>query len=138
MDGCKKGRPPSDKNGTVTAGNASGINDGAAALVLMTAKEAARRGVQPLARIVSWATAGVDPAVVGSGPIPASRAALKKAGWQIGDLGLVEANEAVAAQACAVNKDLGWDPSKVNVNGGGGGVGPPNRGPGCPGVSRPL
>src|SRR5258708_10936964 len=127
MDGCKKGRPPSDKNGRATAGNAAGINDGAAALVLMTAKEAARRGVQPLARIVSWATAGVDPAVMGSGPIPASRAALKKAGWQIGDLDLVEANEAFAAQACAVNKDLGWDPSKVNVNGGAVALGPPIR-----------
>jgi acetyl-CoA C-acetyltransferase len=106
------------KDGTVTAGNASGINDGAAALVLMTDKEAAKRGVKPLARIVSWATAGVDPAIMGSGPIPASRLALKKAGWKIEDLDLVEANEAFAAQACAVNKDLGWDPAKVNVNGG--------------------
>jgi acetyl-CoA C-acetyltransferase len=104
--------------GTVTAGNASGINDGAAAVVLMTAKEAARRGLTPLARIVSWATVGVDPAVMGSGPIPASRAALAKAGWKHEDLDLVEANEAFAAQACAVNKDLGWDPAKVNVNGG--------------------
>ncbi|MBV8535963.1 MAG: acetyl-CoA C-acyltransferase, partial [Alphaproteobacteria bacterium] len=118
IDVLKKLRPAFDKNGTVTAGNASGINDGAAAIVLMTAREAEKRGLQPLARIVSWATAGVDPAVMGSGPIPASRAALKKAGWQIGDLDLVEANEAFAAQACAVNKDLGWDPSKVNVNGG--------------------
>jgi acetyl-CoA C-acetyltransferase len=118
IDTLKKLRPAFDKNGTVTAGNASGINDGAAAIVLMTAREAEKRGVQPLARIVSWATAGVDPAVMGSGPIPASRAALKKAGWQIGDLDLVEANEAFAAQACAVNKDLGWDPAKVNVNGG--------------------
>jgi acetyl-CoA C-acetyltransferase len=106
------------ENGTVTAGNASGINDGAAAVVLMSAKEAEKRGVQPLARIVSWATAGVDPAVMGTGPIPASRAALKKAGWSKDDLDLVEANEAFAAQACAVNKDLGWDPAKVNVNGG--------------------
>jgi acetyl-CoA C-acetyltransferase len=111
-------RPAFDKNGTVTAGNASGINDGAAAVVLMTGKEADRRGLKPLARIVSWATAGVDPAVMGSGPIPSSRAALKKAGWSHQDLDLVEANEAFAAQACAVNKDLGWDTSKVNVNGG--------------------
>jgi acetyl-CoA C-acetyltransferase len=125
IDSMKKLRPAFDKNGTVTAGNASGINDGAAALVLMTAKEAAKRGVTPLARIVAWATAGVDPAVMGSGPIPASRAALKKAGWNIGDLDLVEANEAFAAQACAVNKDLGWDPSKVNVNGGAIAIGHP-------------
>src|SRR5499433_2474898 len=111
-------RPAFDKNGTVTAGNASGINDGAAAVVLMTDKEAARRGLKPLARIVSWATAGVEPAVMGSGPIPASRAALAKAGWKPDDLDLVEANEAFAAQACAVNKELGWDTSKVNVNGG--------------------
>ena len=111
-------RPAFDKNGTVTAGNASGINDGAAALVLMSAKEAGRRGLTPLGRIVSWATAGVDPAIMGSGPIPASRAALKKAGWSHQDLDLVEANEAFAAQACAVNKDLGWDAGKVNVNGG--------------------
>jgi acetyl-CoA C-acetyltransferase len=106
------------EGGTVTAGNASGINDGAAVTVLMTDKEAARRGLTPLARIVSWATAGVDPALMGSGPIPASRAALAKAGWKPDDLDLVEANEAFAAQACAVNKELGWDPSKVNVNGG--------------------
>jgi len=105
-------------NGTVTAGNASGINDGAAATVLMSAAEAKRRGLKPLARIVAWATAGVDPAIMGSGPIPASRAALKKAGWKIEDLDLIEANEAFAAQACAVNKELGWDPKKVNVNGG--------------------
>jgi len=111
-------RPAFDKNGTVTAGNASGINDGAAAVVLMTADEATRRGVKPLARIVSWATAGVDPAVMGSGPIPASRLALKRAGWKVEDLDLIEANEAFAAQACAVNKDLGFDPDKVNVNGG--------------------
>jgi acetyl-CoA C-acetyltransferase len=102
----------------VTAGNASGINDGAAATVLMTAKEAARRGITPLARIVSWATAGVDPAIMGTGPIPASRRALEKAGWKADDLDLIEANEAFAAQACAVNKDLRWDTSKVNVNGG--------------------
>ena len=107
-----------DKNGTVTAGNASGINDGAAAVVLMTAAEAEKRGLQPLARIVSWATAGVDPAIMGTGPIPASRMALKKAGWSPDTLDLIEANEAFAAQACAVNKDLGWDVQKVNVNGG--------------------
>ena len=118
IDALTKLRPAFAKEGTVTAGNASGINDGAAALVLMTGTEAAKRGITPLARIVSWATAGVDPKVMGSGPIPASRAALKKAGWSAADLDLVEANEAFAAQACAVNKDLGWDPAKVNVNGG--------------------
>ncbi len=106
------------EGGTVTAGNASGINDGGAAVVLMSAKQAAARGLAPLARIVSWATAGVDPAIMGSGPIPASRAALAKAGWKKEDLDLIEANEAFAAQACAVNKELGWDMSKVNVNGG--------------------
>jgi acetyl-CoA C-acetyltransferase len=106
------------ENGTVTAGNASGLNDGAAAAVLMSAVEAAKRGLTPLARIVSWATAGVDPAIMGSGPIPASKAALAKAGWKASDLDLIEANEAFAAQACAVNKELGWDTSKVNVNGG--------------------
>ena len=111
-------RPAFDKNGTVTAGNASGINDGAAAVVLMSAEAATKRGVHPLARIVSWATAGVDPAIMGSGPIPASRMALKKAGWNADDLDLVEANEAFAAQACAVNKDLGWNVERVNVNGG--------------------
>ncbi|HJU16810.1 MAG TPA: acetyl-CoA C-acetyltransferase [Stellaceae bacterium] len=111
-------RPAFDKNGTVTAGNASGINDGAAAVVLMNAAEAERRGLRPLARIVSWATAGVDPAVMGSGPIPATRMALKKAGWSIADLDLIEANEAFAAQACAVAKDLGFVAEKVNVNGG--------------------
>jgi len=111
-------RPAFDKNGTVTAGNASGINDGAAAVVLMTAEEAEKRRLRPLARIVSWATAGVDPAIMGTGPIPASRMALKKAGWSADNLDLIEANEAFAAQACAVNKDLGWDVGKVNVNGG--------------------
>ena len=111
--------------GTVTAGNASGINDGAAALVLMSAENAAKRGVAPLARIASWATAGVDPTIMGTGPIPASRLALKKAGWSIDDLDLIEANEAFAAQACAVNKDLGWDPAKVNVNGGAIAIGHP-------------
>ncbi len=111
-------RPAFAKDGTVTAGNASGINDGAAALVVMSAAEAARRGIKPMAKIVSWATAGVDPAYMGTGPIPASKKALKKAGWDVNSLDLVEANEAFAAQACAVNKDLGWDPKKVNVNGG--------------------
>ena len=118
VDAIAKLRPAFSKEGTVTAANASGINDGAAAVVLMTAKAAAAAGKKPLARIVSWAHAGVDPSIMGTGPIPASRAALKKAGWNIGDLDLVEANEAFAAQACAVNKDLGWDPGKVNVNGG--------------------
>jgi acetyl-CoA C-acetyltransferase len=118
VESLSKLRAAFAKDGTVTAGNASGINDGAAAVVLMTDEAAAKRGIAPLARIVSWATAGVDPAIMGTGPIPASRAALKKAGWSIDQLDLVEANEAFAAQACAVNKDLGWDPAKVNVNGG--------------------
>ena len=118
-------RPAFNKEGTVTAGNASGINDGAAALVLMSADEAAKRGVAPLARIASWATAGVDPAVMGSGPIPASRKALERAGWSIEDLDLVESNEAFAAQAIAVNRDLGWDPDIVNVNGGAIAIGHP-------------
>jgi acetyl-CoA C-acetyltransferase len=111
--------------GSVTAANASGINDGAAAVVLMSAKEADRRGLKPLGFIKSWAQAGVDPKVMGSGPIPASRAALKRAGWSVADLDLVEANEAFAAQACAVNKDMGWDPTKVNVNGGAIAIGHP-------------
>ncbi|MFN0264890.1 acetyl-CoA C-acetyltransferase [Tepidamorphus sp. 3E244] len=114
-----------EKDGTVTAGNASGINDGAAATVLMNEAEANRRGITPLARIVSWASVGVDPAIMGSGPIPASRKALEKAGWKIEDLDLVEANEAFAAQACAVNKDLGWNPDIVNVNGGAIAIGHP-------------
>jgi acetyl-CoA C-acetyltransferase len=118
VEALQKLRPAFDKNGSVTAGNASGINDGAAAVVLMTADEANRRGIAPLARIVSWATAGVDPAIMGTGPIPASRMALQKAGWKADDLDLVEANEAFAAQACAVNKDLGWNVDTVNVNGG--------------------
>jgi acetyl-CoA C-acetyltransferase len=118
-------RPAFDKAGTVTAGNASGINDGAAALVVMSAKEASARGLTPMARIASWAQAGVDPKVMGTGPIPASRAALQKAGWKASDLDLVEANEAFAAQACAVNKDMGWDPAKVNVNGGAIAIGHP-------------
>ena len=125
LEALAKLRPAFTKDGTVTAGNASGINDGAAAMVLMTAAEAAKRGVTPLARIVSWAQAGVDPAIMGSGPIPASRRALEKAGWKIDDLDLVEANEAFAAQACAVNKDLGWDADKVNVNGGAIAIGHP-------------
>ena len=118
MDSIAKLRPAFDKEGTVTAANASGVNDGAAAVVLMKASEAAKLGRTPLARIVSWGQAGVDPKIMGTGPIPASRAALKKAGWKTDDLDLIEANEAFAAQACAVNKDLGWDTSKVNVNGG--------------------
>jgi acetyl-CoA C-acetyltransferase len=124
-DSLAKLKPAFSKEGTVTAGNASGINDGAAALVLMTAKEASKRGLTPLARIASWATAGVDPAIMGSGPIPASRKALEKAGWKIGDIDLIEANEAFAAQAIAVNKDLGWDTDKVNVNGGAIAIGHP-------------
>src|ERR1700760_2419874 len=118
-------RPAFDKAGTVTAGNASGLNDGAAALVLMSAKDAAARGLTALARIASWAQAGVEPRVMGSAPIPASRKALEKAGWKAADLDLVEANEAFAAQACAVNKDMGWDPAKVNVNGGAIAIGHP-------------
>ncbi len=118
LEGLAKLKPAFQKDGTVTAGNASGINDGAAVAVLMSASEAAKRGVTPLARIASWATCGVDPAIMGTGPIPASKKALEKAGWKISDLDLIEANEAFAAQAIAVNKDLGWDTSKVNVNGG--------------------
>jgi len=118
-------RPAFAKDGTVTAANASGINDGAAALVVMSAKEAEKRGLNPLARIASFATAGVDPAVMGSGPIPASRKALERAGWKAEDLDLIEANEAFAAQACAVNKDMGWDTAKVNVNGGAIAIGHP-------------
>jgi acetyl-CoA C-acetyltransferase len=126
LDALQKLRPAFLKEGgTVTAGNASGINDGAAALTLMSADMAAKRGLKSLARIVSWATAGVDPAVMGTGPIPASRAALQKAGWKADDLDLIEANEAFAAQACAVNKDMGWDPAKVNVNGGAIAIGHP-------------
>jgi acetyl-CoA C-acetyltransferase len=125
LEAMGKLRPAFDKDGTVTAANASGLNDGAAAAVLMSEAEASRRGIQPLARIVSWATAGVDPQVMGTGPIPASRKALEKAGWSVGDLDLVEANEAFAAQACAVNKDLGWDPDLVNVNGGAIAIGHP-------------
>jgi acetyl-CoA C-acetyltransferase len=125
LESMTKLRPAFDKEGTVTAGNASGLNDGAAAALLMTEAEAVRRGIQPLARIASWATAGVDPKIMGTGPIPASRKALEKAGWSVTDLDLVEANEAFAAQACAVNKDLGWDTSIVNVNGGAIAIGHP-------------
>src|SRR3981189_1723577 len=125
VEAMGKLRPAFEKDGTVTAGSASGINDGAAAVVLMTAKQAAKEGKTVLARIVSWGQAGVDPKIMGTGPIPASRAALKKAGWSIGDLDLIEANEAFAAQACAVNKDLGWDTGKVNVNGGAIAIGHP-------------
>ncbi|MEZ5909148.1 MAG: acetyl-CoA C-acetyltransferase [Hyphomicrobiaceae bacterium] len=117
-DGISKLRPAFERDGTVTAANASGINDGAAAVVLMSAAEAKRRGITPLARIVSWAHAGVDPSIMGTGPIPASKKALEKAGWTVGDLDLIEANEAFAAQACAVNKGLGWNTENVNVNGG--------------------
>jgi acetyl-CoA C-acetyltransferase len=125
LEGVSKLRPAFTKDGTVTAANASGINDGAAALVVMSAAEAKKRGLEPLARIASWATAGVDPSLMGSGPIPATRKALEKAGWKVSDLTLVEANEAFAAQAIAVNKDLGWDPSIVNVNGGAIAIGHP-------------
>ena len=125
LDSMAKLRPAFAKEGSVTAGNASGINDGAAALVVMSAAEAARRGLTPLARVASWATAGVDPTIMGSGPIPASRKALEKAGWKVEDLDLVEANEAFAAQACAVNKDMGWNPDIVNVNGGAIAIGHP-------------
>ena len=131
LENMAKLRPAFDKEGTVTAGNASGINDGAAVVVLMTAEEAERRGIEPLARIVSYATAGVDPAVMGTGPIPATRKAIEKAGWKIDELDLVEANEAFAAQACAVNKDLGWNLDIVNVNGGAIALGHPIGASGC-------
>jgi len=125
IEAVAKLRPAFAKDGTVTAASASGINDGAAAVVLMKASEAVRQNRKVLARIVSWAHAGVDPAIMGTGPIPASRAALKKAGWTVADLDLIEANEAFAAQACAVNRDLGWDTAKVNVNGGAIAIGHP-------------
>jgi acetyl-CoA C-acetyltransferase len=125
LDAVSKLKPAFKKDGTVTAGNASGINDGAAALVLMRAGQAAREGKKPLARIASWASVGVDPKIMGTGPIPSARAALKKAGWTVADLDLIEANEAFAAQACAVNKDLGWDLDRVNVNGGAIAIGHP-------------
>jgi acetyl-CoA C-acetyltransferase len=125
IEGMARLRPAFTKDGTVTAGNASGINDGAAALILMTASEASKRGLKPLARIAAFATAGVDPAVMGTGPIPSSRKVLQRAGWKPDDLDLIEANEAFAAQAVAVNKDIGWDTSKVNVNGGAIAIGHP-------------
>ena len=125
LESMAKLRPAFSKDGTVTAGNASGINDGAAAVLLMSADEAAKRGLKPLARIASYATAGLDPSIMGVGPIYASRKALEKAGWKAADLDLIEANEAFAAQACAVNKDMGWDPAIVNVNGGAIAIGHP-------------
>lgn len=131
IEAMQKMRPAFTKDGSVTAANASGINDGAAATLLMSADEAEKRGIEPLARIVSYATAGVDPSIMGVGPIHASRKALEKAGWSVSDLDLVEANEAFAAQACAVNKDMGWDPSIVNVNGGAIAIGHPIGASGC-------
>lgn len=131
LDGVAKLRPAFAKDGTVTAGNASGLNDGAAAVVLMSADEAGRRGVTPLARVRAWAQAGVDPAVMGTGPIPASRRVLEKSGWSIDDLDLIEANEAFAAQTCAVNKELGWNMDRVNVNGGAIAIGHPIGASGC-------
>jgi acetyl-CoA C-acetyltransferase len=125
IENMQKLRPAFAKDGSVTAANASGINDGAAGVLLMTAEEAERRGIEPLARIVSYATAGLDPSIMGMGPVHASRKALEKAGWKPEDLDLVEANEAFAAQACAVNKDMGWDPEIVNVNGGAIAIGHP-------------
>ncbi|MEZ5685513.1 MAG: acetyl-CoA C-acetyltransferase [Paracoccaceae bacterium] len=131
IESMQKLRPAFTKDGSVTAGNASGINDGAAAVLLMTEEEAAKRGLTPLARIASYATAGLDPSIMGCGPIPSSRKALEKAGWKASDLDLIEANEAFAAQACAVNKDMGWDTSKVNVNGGAIAIGHPIGASGC-------
>jgi acetyl-CoA C-acetyltransferase len=125
IDAMRKLRPAFSKDGSVTAANASGLNDGAAATLLMSSNEAEKRGIEPLARIASYATAGLDPSIMGVGPIYASRKALDKAGWSISDLELIEANEAFAAQACAVNKDMGWDPSIVNVNGGAIAIGHP-------------
>src|SRR5690606_6475581 len=125
LEAMQKLKPAFDKDGTVTAGNASGINAGAAGALLMTEADAARRGITPIPRIASWATAGVDPALMGTGPIPGARRALDEAGWAVGDLDLVEDNEAFAAQACAVNKDMGWDPEIVNVNGGAIAIGHP-------------
>ena len=131
IENMQKLRPAFDRNGTVTAANASGINDGAAAVLLMSSKEAEERGIEPLARIASYATAGLDPAVMGMGPVHASRKALERAGWKASDLDLIEANEAFAAQACAVNKDMGWDPLIVNVNGGAIAIGHPIGASGC-------
>jgi acetyl-CoA C-acetyltransferase len=131
IESMQKLRPAFTKDGSVTAANASGINDGAAAVLLMSAEEAEKRGLTPLARIASWATAGVDPSIMGVGPVGASRKALEKAGWKADDLDLVEANEAFAAQACAVNKDMGWNPEIVNVNGGAIAIGHPIGASGC-------
>lgn len=131
IENMQKLRPAFTKDGSVTAANASGINDGAAAVLLMSADNAEARGIEPMARIVSYATAGLDPAIMGVGPIHASRKALEKAGWKAEDLDLVEANEAFAAQACAVNKDMGWDPAIVNVNGGAIAIGHPIGASGC-------
>ncbi|NNF90120.1 MAG: acetyl-CoA C-acetyltransferase [Boseongicola sp.] len=131
IESMQKLRPAFTKEGSVTAGNASGINDGAAGVLLMSAEEAEKRGIEPLARIASYATAGLDPSIMGTGPIPASRKALEKAGWKVSDLDLIEANEAFAAQACAVNKDMGWDPEIVNVNGGAIAIGHPIGASGC-------
>ena len=131
LESMQKLRPAFTKDGSVTAGNASGLNNGAAAVLLMTEEEAVRRGLTPLARIASYATAGLDPSIMGCGPIPSSKKALAKAGWSVGDLDLVEANEAFAAQACAVNKDMGWDPAIVNVNGGAIAIGHPIGASGC-------
>ena len=131
MDTMQKLKPAFDRDGSVTAANASGINDGAAAALMMTAKEAERRGIEPLARIVSYATVGVDPSIMGIGPVGASKKALEKANWQVNDLDLIESNEAFAAQACAVNKEMDWDPSIVNVNGGAIAIGHPIGASGC-------
>ncbi|WP_113912490.1 acetyl-CoA C-acetyltransferase [Roseovarius dicentrarchi] len=131
IEAMQKMRPAFTKDGTVTAANASGINDGAAATLLMSAENAEKRGIEPLARIASYATAGLDPSIMGAGPIYASQKALEKAGWKVGDLDLIEANEAFAAQACAVNKEMGWDPAIVNVNGGAIAIGHPIGASGC-------
>ncbi|RMC34295.1 acetyl-CoA C-acetyltransferase [Paracoccus alkanivorans] len=131
LEAMQKLRPAFTRDGSVTAANASGLNDGAAAVMVMTEEEANRRGLTPLARIASYATAGLDPAIMGTGPIPSSRKALEKAGWKAEDLDLVEANEAFAAQACAVNKDMGWNPEVVNVNGGAIAIGHPIGASGC-------
>jgi acetyl-CoA C-acetyltransferase len=130
-EGLSALRPAFDKNGTVTAGNASGINDGAAAVVIMSESKAKELGLEPLAVIKAYSSAGVDPEIMGTGPIPATRLCLKKAGWSVDDLDLIEANEAFAAQAISVNRDLGWDPGKVNVNGGAIALGHPIGASGC-------
>ncbi len=130
-EGLAKLRPAFKHDGSVTAGNASGINDGAAAVVVMTARKASELGLKPIARIVAYAKAGVDPRIMGTGPIPASRRCLEKAGWSVNDLDLIEANEAFAAQAIAVNREMGWDTSKVNVNGGAIALGHPIGASGC-------